>query len=170
MDIVNILESFDTSPVSWKWINKKDNKHNSPLARIAAFVIDGIEYKVNITTTNDPNDRIYEIAFYMGDDDQGDNDRMTNTGNQYKVLSTVMDIMESFIVKHKKVIKGIIFAANKRISKYDYEESDSRDKVYRRLIYKNIKKLPGIWSVTETNNKSGNFIVFHLHNHNFNEQ
>jgi len=156
MDIISILESFDSSPVNWRWIKQSKNKNGVPEIYKALFIIDGRNYEVNIIRGEEEDDYTYEINFFMDGDDQ-----LTNMGSQYKVLSTVIDILRFFIYKHVNVIEEIIFGVQKPIPSYNY----AREKVYRRLLNRNLGQLPGDWYVNESGNDK--LLVFALINKNF---
>lgn len=153
MNILKLIESFDSQPAPWK-MTEYNYYSNS---QKASFIIDGLEYHVLIERDTDGE---YDIGFKLGDDA----DYMTNTGNQYKVLNTVMDVIRHFINENYDQIEKITFSASKPVSKYEPEESRSREKVYRRLINKNLNSLPGNWSVKENDFSDIGIVRFTLIN------
>jgi hypothetical protein len=75
----------------------------------------------------------WELAFYANNDSSV----IVNKGRQYKVISTVMDIIKSFVEEYP--VDLISFTgADKEGSK-----TNQRDLLYKEYISKNIDKLPG---------------------------
>lgn len=162
VELDNIFESFNTPPVKWGWTTEVDNEDASgnmaPDKYIADFKIDDNPYQVIISPAvpvkHIPSHHSYGITFGLVSRGAVKLD-MTKTGNQYAVLSTVMDILKNFIERHYKSIGDITFSAEKAEG-FEEDEGDahdpekfskSRSSVYNRLIERNLKNLPGDWRV-----------------------
>jgi len=165
---INILESFNTNPVNWTWTEKNDSKDAmgtiTPEKYTADFSIDDHKYKVRIDTDMPvkyvPSPHTYVVVFGLLTGPNKINMDMTHAGNQYKVLSTVIDILKNFIQNNQKHIGEIHFSAEKK----DFFSSDpttdpnsfskNRANVYARLIKENLKNLPGNWSFIQKDHEA----------------
>lgn len=153
-----ITESFDTRPASWTWVNKnvehkrKTERDPNPKPFLKEgkikFKIDGNLYGASAFNNyfDDTTAATY-ISFYLFKGDYKD-DMMTGTGNQYVVLATVMawirELIDTYsntkyaIGAEKPTGLGVAKAAG---------VSKARERVYKRLIDRYVRKLPGKWSV-----------------------
>ena len=119
-------EAFDSKPVKWKKV-KTGNYY---------FTIDEAVYDVEFT--NDHN--VIEVVFSIDLGPQTNKlYNMTGTGNQFKVLSTVMDIIRSYIDENKD-----LFTAEKEGVITFTSKGTGRTNVYTRLVK---KYLPKDWNV-----------------------
>ena len=118
-------ESFDTKPAKWELV--RDNDAGS----IYRFNIDNNIYLVFFTTPMRDNK---PTTVDFGIHDNKTNNviyTMTDTGNAFEVLMTVLDTIRDYI--DRKDPYGIVFSARKAINDKD---SKSRSNVYKRLIQK----------------------------------
>lgn len=67
-----------------------------------------------------------------------------NKNEWSKVITTVMDILVTYVKKHRAAIDVIAFAPIKA-----HEEDYRRDKLYMAYINKNIHKLPNKWDIVQ---------------------
>lgn len=132
------LESFDSTPVKWK---KNSEKHYW-------FQIDDLIYDVNFE--EDTVNKAIELSFTV---DLGSGTTkiigLSNTGNQFLVASTVMDIWKDYIKIHPEETH-YTFTANK-------SQSKSRPKIYERLLDRYFKTA---WIIHKEN--TSNAIEFHI--------
>lgn len=118
-------ESFDSNPA--KWTILKDNEVESRYS----FTINNDLYHV-MFLPNIRKNKPVGISFGLYDPSKKDFVfTMTNTGNQFKVLSTVMDTINDFIKNWDP--SSLKFSARKEVNDRD---SKSRSSVYLRLIKK----------------------------------
>lgn len=98
---------------------------------------DGDQYKVKFDGMFD-ND--WELAFYSPSHTSNDGEyfgAVINKGRQFKVISTIMDIIKSFVNEYP--VDMIVFSgSDKKGSK-----TNQRDLLYKKYLTKNIKYLPG---------------------------
>jgi hypothetical protein len=87
-------------------------------------------YKVKFVGTMD-ND--WGLAFYANND----SGVITNKGRQYKIISTIMDIIKSFVEEYP--VDLIRFTGSDK----EGSTTNQRDLLYRTYLNKNINKLPG---------------------------
>lgn len=79
----------------------------------------------------------FELMFYVANDSNVSFDQVVNKGKIFKVLSTVMAIIQDFVEEYP--VDEIFFSgADKEGSK-----TNQRDDIYRMYISKNMQKLPG---------------------------
>lgn len=102
---------------------------------------DGDYYKVLFDGMMYEN--VWELAFYSNSvtpsDEEGYTGIVTNKGRQFKIISTVMDIINSFIKEYP--VNDIHFTgADKKGSKGG---TNQRDILYAAYVKKNINKLEG---------------------------
>lgn len=142
-----ITESFNSSPAQWKFINGPKEVESLSGAGIeirrgkASFKIKGRTYFITafLYSTGET-----EIDFSMEVKTSSGNTRttefMTNTGDQYKVLSTVIDFI-AYIMKNYEN-DYITFTSIKPTSGIESKtESRSRGKVYERLAKKYVQQI-----------------------------
>lgn len=123
-----IAEAFDTAPAKWKKVSNG----------LYYFQIDDAIYDVEFLNA----DNTIGVTFSI---DLGPETHkiynLTGTGNQFKVLSTVMDIIRAYINENKELFnkeeKGMIFFSSK---------GKSRTGVYTRMIK---RFLPKDWNVVQ---------------------
>lgn len=136
-----IEESFDAAPAKWKLIEDSD------IDSIYRFTIDNSVYTVFFkismrekhpveVTFGVMNPKTHEMEF-----------EMSGTGNQYRVLMTVLDTIKDFIARRDP--PGLFITAMKKISDA-HKDSKSRADVYRKMIQ---KFLPDGWSFTTSENR-----------------
>lgn len=143
-----IAETFNTKPAPFK----KRRSDGGTVEYI--FKIDDVTYDVlfdaRAPTSFDGIPTAWDVTF-MSQKGQGFGSertiKLSGTGNQFKVLNTVMEIIQKF-VKEKKSVQRILFSAAKDAFGTG-SESDARSKVYRRLIQKKLSSLPGKWKARE---------------------
>ena len=134
VDIINesrrnseiVDESFDSKPVSWQIVK------DSAIDAIYRFILDRNTYLVFFNKPARAN-KPAVISFALFD--EGKNDisyDMTSTGNQFKVLATVLDTIQDFIKREDP--NKIEFSARKGVNVG--QDSKSRFKVYERMIKK----------------------------------
>jgi hypothetical protein len=87
-------------------------------------------YKVKFVGTMD-ND--WGLAFYANND----SGVITNKGRQFKIISTIMDIIKSFVEEYP--VDLIRFTGSDK----EGATTNQRDLLYRAYLNKNINKLPG---------------------------
>lgn len=118
-----LKESLDSKPAKWRVINNS----------VYGFNINGLEYRVNIDEV-DPEDNEYPVEVDFGLLSGGQVDHgMTDTGNQFKVLATVVDVIKDFAKKYDP--PGFIFTADKPTGEAgEKKKSLSRAKVYLRMV------------------------------------
>lgn len=116
-------ESFNTKPVKW---TKKGR-------RVYFFEIDKNVYQVDFFKQREPNTPVI-VSFWLkernGQDAEYSYD-LTFTGDQFKVLSTVMAIMKDYIETQNP--DKIAFSADKALNSGG-QNSKSRVSVYSRMI------------------------------------
>lgn len=129
-------ETFDSTPANFKIDTDKE------WLTQYTFEVDNNQFIVKIVYSSFNGTREASFALKKGKDyDFG----LTNTGNQFKVLSTVMACLADYI--ENKNPRSLTFNALKGS---DDKSSDSRPKVYTRLLK---RRLPKNWIVdySETN-------------------
>lgn len=90
--------------------------------RVYKWDIEGKKYVMKIE--KNPNAETWDVVF-TGEDKQGfTTTTATDTGDELKVFSTVVNIMKTFIKKSKPL--GLVF----------FSEGDSRSKLYDRMVKK----------------------------------
>ena len=142
-----LIESFDTKPVSFKRIRNVDNISKY------RFEIDSVTYTVffqrkstSILKLRGEPEVIWDVSFSAKQPGKKLTPfGITNTGNQFKVLSTVMAIMSKFIDERPDT-EVLAFSAVKETLG---GQAGARTQVYRRLVKRNVRKLPGNWEFTE---------------------
>ena len=144
-----ITESFDSQPAVWKLRdvdrrNQGNFNHNELVNAEATFSVGSERYIIRARKYGGE----LRVAFAKYDEDsENTKDDLTGTGNQYKVLATVIDFLQWAIENHTN--ERILFSAkNERTQKDrdDYKVSKSRTKVYERLIQRYLQTLPGDWT------------------------
>jgi hypothetical protein len=78
-------------------------------------------------------DNEWELSFYANSDEFG----VINKGRQYKIISTVMDIIYSFVKEYP--VDGISFTGSDK----EGSTTNQRDLLYKAYVNKNIHKLAG---------------------------
>lgn len=100
-----LLTEILTSAVKWQWVKQ------TPTEYIATFEIKDYDYRVAFhRDADDPKDEhrdIWHFSFVVGgtneeDEESGDpalayTDELTNTGHEFSVFPTVVNIMSSFL-------------------------------------------------------------------------
>jgi hypothetical protein len=110
---MRFFEIFST-PYHWIWTTKHRDDHY-----VAEFRSEKYVYGFTASLSDDD---IWMINFWMTDDTGKDTENLTRTGDQYKVFSTITDILKSLI--SIQPMYGITFTA----------EEPSRQKLYNRMI------------------------------------
>jgi hypothetical protein len=90
-------------------------------------------YKVRFDGTIDNG---WELNFYVRDKDEYSSGAITNKGRQFKVISTIMDIMKSFIEEYPADL--ITFTGSDK----ETSNVNQRDLLYQAYVKKNIHKFP----------------------------
>jgi hypothetical protein len=85
-------------------------------------------------------DNDWELAFYANND----SGVITNKGRQFKIISTIMDIIKSFVKEYP--VDLIRFTGSDKQGSI----TNQRDLLYKAYINKNISKLPGYHAVIGT--------------------
>lgn len=141
---MRLYELFD-NPEGWTTRSVGETLYHS-------FIIDDIEYVVRIERdTKFPRlklDSAYAVVFGIkGQDQYGLDYSITRTGNQYKVFSTVIEIIRSFVSdKSPSVLR---FVAEER----------SRQKLYNRMV----RSLSSSLGFEYTIKREGNSLVYFLY-------
>ena len=115
---------------------------------------DNDSYRVVFTGT-EGND--WRLDFYVKEskpNSEYDSGTVTNKGRQYKIISTVMDIMKDFIEDYPA--DSIVFSGA------DKEGSDTnqREEFYKKYIIKNIHLLPGWDTNVDMPGQTGHLSIF----------
>lgn len=87
----------------------------------------------------------YKLSFYPGtpiDDENDKIDMIMNKGEVYKILSTVVSAVKSFISKNKNA-SGISWVG---VNSEKAGAGDQRDRLYNAYLQKNIKDVPN-WKI-----------------------
>lgn len=124
-----INESFD-KPLPWKWDQDMDKAskisdktlRNSTFSFNALFTADGFRY--NVLFVSYPKSETFEVEFYPMDQME-----YTNNDLGFKVLSTVLDIIEDFVKKMDP--NHLAFHAEKAEL---VDDQLDRASVYKRMI------------------------------------
>ena len=136
-DFLILQESFDTKPRPWKLVEEDDDWS------IYEFKTSGGESYVVIFSQAFPFPR-YEVEFrlkYRIADYS-----LSNTGNQFEVLITVIDCINDFIARVDP--EELKFSAAKPT--LTHNDSRSRGKVYERLVKRFLKTKSLKLSINET--------------------
>ena len=140
-----LIESFDTKPVPFKVT--RTNEYGADYK----FSIDNMIYTVDFSVKNNGADVMFMAQ--TNDPTSTSTLNLTGTGNQYKVLITVIEIIKEFILERD--LSVLTFSASK-----NELVGDARPNVYRRLIKREITNLPGQWVYREKD--IGNKVKFAL--------
>jgi hypothetical protein len=129
-----LLKEIGEGTTPYKWSGPQDR-----IGSVEYYFTteDNDYYKVKFVGTMD-ND--WGLAFYANND----SGVITNKGRQFKIISTVMDIIKSFVEEYP--VDLIRFTGS------DKEDSttNQRDLLYRAYVDKNIHKLTGYHAETDT--------------------
>jgi hypothetical protein len=146
-------ESFDSRPARWKRHKIPhyiiDGKNNY----VYKFDVDKNQFNVNIQYEEDVKGvYFYDISFALVTMQDGGffgkmkstNYKLTNTGNQYKVLVTVVDCIRDFVLTENPTDPIVFFALDEGLDEFgnvsDQKQKSVRAKVYQRLIKKYLPK------------------------------
>jgi len=94
----------------------------------------------------------YTIAFYEYDFGKPENFGITSKGDAFRVMATVMKVIDEFVKKYYKDITILHFSAEKP-TKGKYKEVSSREKLYNRMFKKYMPY--GDWTRWKKNDNSG---------------
>jgi hypothetical protein len=129
-----LLKEIGEGTTPYKWSGPQDR-----IGSVEYYFTteDNDYYKVKFVGTMD-ND--WGLAFYANND----SGVITNKGRQFKIISTVVDIIKSFVEEYP--VDLIRFTGS------DKEDSttNQRDLLYRAYVDKNIHKLTGYHAETDT--------------------
>ncbi len=120
-----LSETFDTKPVLWTKIKEGFYKfsinHNDYVVMFQSPLYDSKPTKVDFGLIKDG-----DVVFTL-----------TKTGETFSVLSTVIDVIKSYILENNPA--GLSFSARKEVN--IGKDSSSRASVYLRLVTKNFSPL-----------------------------
>jgi hypothetical protein len=128
-----LIESFDTRPANWDrgfwYVTERSAKTTYE------FEVENLEYFVEITGIDGQYMVEFDMESYLPNNLSRKAYALTNTGNQYKVLITVIDCIRDFLdsdeFQEAKFDRMMFTAASK---------DRSRAKVYKRLLDKFLPK------------------------------
>jgi hypothetical protein len=146
-------ESFDTRPARW-------NRRITPHYRVDGkndytyeFDVDKNQFDVYVKYGRDFDEEYtYDVSFALVTMKDGGSFgpmksvdyELTNTGNQYKVLVTVVDCLRDFVLTENPTDPIIFMAADEGFDEYGpisgKKQKSIRAKVYQRLIKKYLPK------------------------------
>lgn len=136
-EFIKLEESLDSTPVRWKMLPLKN--YDGGYAHYS-FPLENEE--IHVFFEGELDDRGVAISFgSINPNKKNINYSLTGSGQQFKVLATVMDIIKDYI-KQKNPTR-LEFTADKGIS--DDSDSKSRVSVYTRMIK---KYMPKEWSLS----------------------
>ena len=111
-------ETFDSS-YEWEWATQEPGLW---IARMKDFDTPNLTVIFDAVSENSNN---YEVGFKVGV-----TTKRTNAGDEFKIFSTVIKVIESFFIDNPSV-ESINFTAYKE---YPYNDTDSRASLYKRMI------------------------------------
>lgn len=142
-----------TAPYKWKGPIEGDHEVNYNFE-----TEDGDEYTVHFGESYMPKYEgiPYELEFYVSSpgDTQYQTGAVTNKGKQYRIISTIMDIIPAFVKEYPATM--ITFTGSDK----ETSNSNQRDLLYQAYVKKNMGKLPG-WKADLSSTTSDN-ILFRL--------
>lgn len=134
-----ITELFNKSTVPWEW------KFRGSEEAFARFTINGVPYRFYAYSRGDAN--VWEVEFSaVKSNGLGNEYDITGTGSAALVMSTVVDILRSFLLEYKDKILQLKFEANEV----------SRQDLYARMVQ---RLLPN-WEMTRFYNGE-QFVLTH---------
>lgn len=137
--LTNLLTEIGEGTIPYKWSGPEED---SVGIHYYFKTEDGDYYLVTFTpkASEHTSDNAYRLDFYAKDGDGGfDSGIVINKGRQFRIISTIMDIIPSFIKEYP--CDMILFSgSDKRNSKND---TNQRDMLYKKYVSKNIHKLEG---------------------------
>lgn len=122
-----LLKEIGEGVAPYKWTGPEDRVGS---VEYYFTTEDNDYYKVKFVNTMD-ND--WGLAFYANND----YGVITNKGRQFKIISTIMDIIKSFVEEYP--VDLIRFTGSDK----EGATTNQRDLLYRAYLNKNINKLPG---------------------------
>lgn len=134
----DIIKEIGEGTTPYKWKGPEEGNHEVEYTFVTE---DGDEYTVHFGESYNPNYEgiPYELEFYVSSpgDTQYQTGAVTNKGKQYRIISTIMDIIPNFIKEFPSTM--ITFTGSDKGG----SETNQRDLLYQAYVKKNIGKLPG---------------------------
>ena len=118
MRATEFLTELFSSKKDWDWIKHRPNEV------IAAFEVGGIPYRFLAYCEDMNGEGPWEVEFKNASSQQTSKFGLTGTGNSAEVMSTVVDIMRSFLKQNKDKVTELVFTA----------KEDSRQGLYARMV------------------------------------
>lgn len=117
-----LLQEVFNQPYKWEWRMNKDD-----VAKAAFYAADGTPYVfvASILDTELEGVDTWDIEFYRLEDGEYNQENrydITDTGDQFKILSTITDITKSFVEQYQ--VRSMLFSA----------KEPSRMKLYKRMV------------------------------------
>jgi hypothetical protein len=147
-----ILTELGEGVPPYQWTGPKEQSGN---VNYYFTTEDNDLYRVTFTGTEGNDWRLdFGVKESKPDNEYYNSGAVTNKGRQYKVISTVMDIMKDFIESYPANV--ISFSgADKEGSK-----TNQREELYKKYIIKNIHLLPGWDTNVDMPGQSGHLSIF----------
>lgn len=106
----------------------------------------------------------WTLSFNLSSDIEQGIERETGLSEQYRIFATIVEIMRDFLTRMNilevRINQIMIGAKTDSIGSGESDLDSKRGRIYAQYLKKNIKKLPGKWSVFMTaNNKNSAFII-----------
>lgn len=149
--LIDILLEVGEGVQPYQWSGPQEQLGNV----IYHFITeDNDSYRVVFTGTNG-ND--WRLDFYVKEskpESEYNSGTVTNKGRQFKIISTVMDIIKDFIEEYPA--DAISFAASDK----EGSKTNQREELYKKYIIKNIHLLPGWDTNVGVPGQSGQLSIF----------
>lgn len=106
--------------------------------------------------------------------DEYGSDKSTNKGEQYKLMTTLTDIIIQLVTRLDNIDDALLsqvkfYAKDDDIFSKDAKPNSKRGKLYQAYIAKNLSKLPGGWIVDSSGKSSDAIILYKVSNKKMNE-
>jgi hypothetical protein len=138
--LTTILKEIGEGTTPYKWKGPEEDDH---AVQYHFETEDGDRYTVHFGEQYNPNYEgiPYDLEFYVSSPgaNQYKPGAVTNKGKQYRIISTVMDIIPNFIKEYPATM--IVFTGSDKAD----SDTNQRDLLYQAYVKKNMSKLPG-WS------------------------
>jgi hypothetical protein len=144
-----LLKEIGEGTTPYKWSGPEESMSGGAIYYFTTE--DGDYYKVRFDGTID---NAWELNFYVKNEGEYDSGTVTNKGRQFKIISTIMDIIKSFVEEYPADL--ITFTGSDKAG----STTNQRDLLYKRYIEKNIHQLPGWDTNVGMPGQSGHLSLF----------
>ena len=144
--LINLLLEIGEGTEPYRWSGPDDGDGGIVSYRFKTE--DGDYYLVSFSSTiTDGYDSAFTLSFHVRDEEEGDSSSIiTNKNRQFKIISTIMNIIESFIDEYPADM--ILFTGSDASTKKS--NTNQRDLLYKAYINKNMHRFPEWHAVTSS--------------------